>query len=91
MTIVCYQVLSSGWLSFLVSTQLSCLTFPRLLLFIIIRIFSTHFAIKLFYLHNLKTSTMEQQLNFACERTKSKQNKTKSCQVQIDYALYCSI
>ena len=32
MTVICYQVLPSGWLSFSVSTHLSCLAFLQLLL-----------------------------------------------------------
>ena len=62
------------------------------LLFIIIHIFSIHFAINLLYLHNLKTwkKTMGQQPHHAREWTKSKQNKTKSHHIQINHAFYCS-
>ena len=49
----------------------------KCILFIIIHIFSTYFAINLFYLHNLKTWTMEQQLHRAWERTKSKQKQNQ--------------
>ena len=46
----------------------------KCLLFIIILIFRTYFAIDLFYFHNLKTKkTMEQQPHRVCERTKLKQ------------------
>ena len=41
-------------------------------------IFSTHFAIRLFYLHNMKI-------------VHGNKNKTKSRHMQIDLALYCSI
>ena len=34
---------------------------------------------------------MEQQPDRACEQTKSKQNKTKSRDIQTDHAFYCSI
>ena len=47
-------------------------------IFIIIHIFSTHIAINLFYLHNLKMKTLEQQLHRACERTKSKQKQKQA-------------
>ena len=50
---------------------------PKCLLFIIIHIFGTHFAINLFYLHNLKTQTMEQQPQRTCERTKWKQKQNR--------------
>ena len=34
---------------------------------------------------------MEQQQHRACEQQNQNQNKTKSCHIQIDHALYCSI
>ena len=46
-----------------------------LFIIIIIQIFSTHFAVNLFYLHSLKTQSMEQQAQRASERTKSKQKQ----------------
>ena len=64
-------------------------------LFIIVQIFSTHFAVNLFYLHIFKTyGTMEQQPHGACEWTKSKQkkkNKKKSRHIWINHAFFCSI
>ena len=47
-------------------------------IYIIIHIFSTHIAINLFYLHNLKMKTLEQQLHRACEQTKSKQKQKQA-------------
>ena len=89
-----YQLINLLWLSFdffsfswslricffvaLYSCVCSCPKISKCLLFIIIHIFSTHFAINLFCLHNLKTLTMEQQLHHACKRTKSKQNQKPS-------------
>ena len=53
----------------------------KCLLFIIIYIFSTHYAINLFYWHDLKRKqTIEQQPHHACEwnRSKCEWNKSKT-------------
>ena len=51
-----YKLINRVWLPgfILLSVQL-CKSIPKCLLFIIIHISSTHFAINLFYLHNMKT------------------------------------
>ena len=62
----------------------------KFLLFIIIHIFSTHFAINLFYLHNMNKLRNNNRIVHANERNQNK-NKTKSRHIQIDHALDCSI
>ena len=65
----------------------------KCLLFIIIHIFSTHFAINLFYLRNMKTQTNYGTTTESCMWTNEikTKNKTKSRHIQVDLALYCSI
>ena len=64
------------------------------LLFIIIHIFSTHFVVNLFYLHNNLETIIKLWNNnrtvHVNERNQNK-NKTKSRHIQIDHGLYCSI
>ena len=64
------------------------------LLFIILYIFSIHFAMNLFFCTTCKRKeTMEQQPHFACEGAKSKKKIKPSHvrRIQIDYTFCCSI
>ena len=62
----------------------------KCILFIIIHIFSTPFAIYLFYLHKLKTNTKYGTTTVLCRRTNSKQKKTSHDIFQLTPRSYCT-
>ena len=54
-------------------------------------IFNIHFAIKLFYLHILKTQTNYGATTASCMWMNEIKTKAKPCHIQIDHAFYSSI
>ena len=67
----------------------------KCLLFIIIHIFSTHFEINLFYLHNFNIENVNKlwsnNSTVHVNTRNQNKNKTKLRHIQIDLAFYCSI
>ena len=67
----------------------------KCLLFIIIHIFSTHFEINLFYLHNFNIENVNKlwsnNSTVHVNKRNQNKNKTKLRHIQIDLAFYCSI
>ena len=82
-----YQLINLAWLSFyffLFSWSLTIYFFVQLhksitkcLLFIIIHIFSTHFGISHFFLHNFKTQTNYGTVTAPCMWTTKKKKKNQ--------------
>ena len=62
----------------------------KCLLPIIVHIFSTHFAINLFYLHNLKTKT-NYKTTAPCMGTNEIKAKTKLSHVTFKLTMYCIV